>query len=86
MVDMLLRSGAAVDLPDSEANTPLHIAVTSNRMSVLKRLLEHGANPNAKNAAGWTPVHFAVQTGSVEALQALMNHGGDLRKRARKKL
>lgn len=86
MVDMLLRSGTAVDQPDSESNTPLHIAVIRNRVSVLKRLLEHGANPNAKNAAGWTPVHFAVQTGSVEALQALMSHGGDLRKKARKKL
>lgn len=85
LIDMLLRSGSAVDEPDSESNTALHRATKNQRLRVVQILLLHGADPNLMNAAGRTPVHIAVSTGSIEIVQTLVRFGGDLNRRARRK-
>lgn len=86
MIDMLLDNGIlVVDERDSDDNTALHLAVASQKPTVVLRLLYRGADPNAENAAGWTPLHIAVQIGSVEVVRAIVSHGGDLSKKARGK-
>ncbi len=66
-VRLLLEAGADpnVHLYDSQ-NTPLHLAITRERLcddhslgAVVDMLLKAGADPNASNASNWTPTHDA---------------------------
>jgi hypothetical protein len=59
----------------------LHDVVMSNKVHLLKKLLEAGANPNEPRtlgmAEGETPVHIAARLGNVEAVEMLLEHKGD---------
>lgn len=44
---------------DSEGNTPLHIAVLSERFEVCDLLVKHGANLEARNTKNQTPLELA---------------------------
>ena len=53
-------------------NTPLHLAVRSNRIDMIKILLLCGANPNVKNMFKETPLMMSV---SEEATHFLLDSG-----------
>src|SRR3954453_8818691 len=56
-VDRLLSSGAAVDEPGRNGETPLIIAALNDRQDIAALLLAHGADVQARNAGGFTPLH-----------------------------
>ena len=45
--------------------TPLFYAVMSERIAVVKCLLDHGADPDKADEAGLTPLHAAAGIGSL---------------------
>ena len=50
LVELLLDSGAFVNVPGCDNETPLHDAVTMNRVEVVRLLLARGADKQAKYA------------------------------------
>ncbi len=62
--------------------TPLHYAVRSGDLEVVKLLVENGADVNAVDYCGYTPIHIAIdfldgQEGA-DVLEYLIDHGADL--------
>ena len=63
IVPVLLEAGADPNAPDPDGNTPLHLAVVSERnhsLPAIRGLLEAGADPNVFDPDGNTPLHLAV--------------------------
>ncbi len=50
-----LSEGAAVNMPDEQGNTALHIAARANDNDIVQLLLSGGADPMAKDAQGRIP-------------------------------
>ncbi|KAK2596614.1 hypothetical protein QQS21_006290 [Conoideocrella luteorostrata] len=66
MVRHLLGRGARPDADDPapamEVNaSPLHVAVSKCRLSIVRILLQHGADPNAPDSSGATAIEVAEQ-------------------------
>jgi ankyrin repeat protein len=54
-ISQLLDAGTSINSVDPKTgNTPLHIAVLHNHITLCRFLLEHGAEPTAKNNNGET--------------------------------
>jgi len=60
-VELLLRAGASVDVPDKQGNTALFRAVSSFRGdgTTIQLLRQHGADPYLANNHGNSPVSSA---------------------------
>lgn len=53
--------------------TPLHIAIRTNQLSIFTTLLSnHNTTPNVQNAYGDTPLHLAVRLGHIEMAKQLL--------------
>lgn len=52
----LTRRGADLNLPDSQGQTPLHLAVTLGHLETVKRLIAGGADVNRPDGSGKTPL------------------------------
>ncbi|EGX53280.1 hypothetical protein AOL_s00006g146 [Orbilia oligospora ATCC 24927] len=81
---LILDSGVAVDLnaQDSEGNTPLHFAITSE--GIVKLLIKAGANPTIRNKKGDTVLVTAIHEGLSPTngnVLALLTSGTDIRER-----
>jgi ankyrin repeat protein len=77
IAQLLLRSGAAVDVPDRSARTPLHLAVERGSLVLVQALLERHAKPNERDRLGWTPLHHAAAKDKVAIARALLAGGAD---------
>lgn len=55
VISARLSEGAAVNLPDEQGNTALHIAAKANDNTIVQLLLNGGADPMAKDAKGRIP-------------------------------
>ena len=94
-VRVLLRAGADANRGREESGeTPLHHALSNNdsdRVSLVKLLLDHGADPNARTKPGirscnfWrdartrgeTPLHRAAAYAPAETIKMLLAAGAD---------
>src|SRR5690348_5735860 len=56
----------AVNIPDYDNNTPLHLAVLRGNTKLVAFLLSKGANVNARNHTGMTPLILAARGGQSE--------------------
>lgn len=70
VIELLLKSGATVDLPSGEGYTALFMAVISNRLEIVKRLLQAGANPSLF-VNGRTMMELAKEKGFKEIVKLL---------------
>jgi hypothetical protein len=76
----LIEDGA---IGDAELNgngnwTPLHSAVSNNRISTVKLLIDQGANINQQcECNGDTPLHAAAQNGYYGIVKVLIEAGAD---------
>jgi hypothetical protein len=77
-------SGADKEARDEEGQTPLHIAVWSEKPDCVEGLARAGADKEVKNADGETPLHVAARHGKLECLNALVRAGADKEARSRK--
>jgi len=53
-------SPTAVNAVDKARLTPLHCAVNSSALEIVRTLLRHGADPNAGDRDGLSPLHYAA--------------------------
>ncbi len=72
-------SGADVDRPSRNATrvAPLHSAVASGSVALVKLLLEHGAHPDGAEFLEATPLHSAAGHGNREMVELLLVAGAD---------
>jgi hypothetical protein len=80
--DLLRQNGADLDIRGRDRRNPLHAAVDSGNLEVVRKLIEYNpAYINAREVDGWTPLHWASEgrrfkDGSV--LQLLLEHGAGI--------
>ena len=60
--------------------TPLWCAAASNKLEVVKLLIDLGADINAASGTGGTPVLYACDVMNVKVIKYLVNHGADVNK------
>ncbi|KAJ1465675.1 ankyrin repeat-containing domain protein, partial [Baffinella frigidus] len=58
--------------------TPLHAAVRTKHLEVVRFLLGAGADKNAPDNDGHTPLHIAAIHGHPEVVRALLEAGADI--------
>ena len=78
IVKDLLAAGANINALDKNGDTPLHVAILTQRVPVVQVLLQSGADVTLKNSyKGDTPLHIAVDPSCRHAtmVQLLMKSG-----------
>uniref|UniRef100_A0A7S1XQ26 WW domain-containing protein n=1 Tax=Phaeomonas parva TaxID=124430 RepID=A0A7S1XQ26_9STRA len=78
--ELLLSSGAKVDVTNAEGKTCLHLACAlavpsgdqDNKIGIISSLLEAGGSPNLQDASGNTPLHYAVETNCLHGVESLL--------------
>lgn len=73
-VELVLRAGAKVNLPDSKGRLPLYRAC-QNSVETVQTLLAHGADPSLLNGNGSRPLNFCATFNLTDRLQALLEAG-----------
>ena len=71
----LLDQGAAIDARDQAGRTPLMLAVTQDRLELVRLLLARGADPNAADNAGNTPLQQATKRNLQDVAELLERAG-----------
>lgn len=61
-----------IDEPDSDGDTPLHLAAANGHTKAIHLLVQRGANTNKKDAQGNSPLYLAAQEGHVNAVAVLV--------------
>jgi ankyrin repeat protein len=80
-VQLLLDSGASVNVRQPNGITPLMIACKEGSKKVVKELIERNADINAQDVMGWTPLMWSVnhsKHGEMEVILLLLNAGADV--------
>eukprot|EP00878_Enallax_costatus_P029880 GHUV01032446.1.p1 GENE.GHUV01032446.1~~GHUV01032446.1.p1 ORF type:complete len:347 (+),score=127.73 GHUV01032446.1:1112-2152(+) len=54
---------------------PLHLAAITNRLNIVKLLIDKGANPTKQDNDGDVPLHWAATKGHIEMMEMLMDRG-----------
>ena len=80
VAELLIDSGADVNVMDAIGQTPLHGAATGGHKEVAELLITKGADVNAKVVSGakqgLTPLDAANETNHPETAALLHKHGG----------
>ena len=69
---MIEEKASLVNLKDPNGYTPLHYAISSNRIEMVKYLLSKKADINARTRHNYTPLHFAVMNRSEAIFKLVM--------------
>lgn len=72
MLDLLVKSGAKINLKDAHENTPLYYAVETGDEKLVEVLLSYGANIHTSCAADDTPLTLAVKLGRYDIAKKMM--------------
>jgi ankyrin repeat protein len=70
IVELLLKHGATVDVPDGNGNTALHIAASYDNPAAVEALVAAGASVDVKDAQGRTPAEVASSPELAARLRA----------------
>ena len=71
----MLDQGAIIDARDEAGRTPLMLAVTEDRVEIVRLLLARGADPNAADNGGHTPLQQATKR-NLQDVAALLQQAG----------
>lgn len=74
VIQDLLKFGANLSQQDSDSNQPLHLALPSASVEII-RLLLTPQNSHAANSEGERPLHLAAMNPRLEVLQLLLDAG-----------
>ena len=75
---LLIERGANPNIRDKDGNTPLHWASASNRMRMMRVLIDMGVDINDnKNKRNATPYQYASHYKSTNAQYLLIEKGAD---------
>jgi ankyrin repeat protein len=75
-IGRLLKSGAPVDVRDSHARTPLHVAIYRSQGPAALALIKGGADANALEAQKYDIVTIAAVADDVPMLKLALDNGG----------
>lgn len=76
---LLISNGADIHSSTVKyGDAPLHNAVNSTFIELIKLLIEKGADINAQNNDGWSPLHNAVNNKDIDAVKVLIKHGANV--------
>lgn len=88
VAELLLAQGARLSDVDNHRRSPIHWAVLSRRVDLLRLLLSHGTNDpfliDSYDDCGQTPLHTAVDMGFEPGVSILLEFGANVHSRARK--
>jgi ankyrin repeat protein len=76
IVELLLDSGAEINVRDREGYTPLHRAVSQQHEGVVSCLVRRGAKVNIPNKKKWTALHSAVCAGNTTIIETILQSDG----------
>ncbi|EHB01206.1 Ankyrin repeat domain-containing protein 31 [Heterocephalus glaber] len=77
LVQILIESGADVNLKDNAGWTPLHEASNEGFSDIIVELLKAGANVNCESIHGILPLHKAVASNHLKVTEILLQHGAN---------
>ena len=78
VIDLLVNAGIAVDVRDSDEETPLLNAIYSGHTPHVRRLLDLRADPNLFNRSSHeSAIHFAVSFDRIDMIPLLLKRGAD---------
>ncbi|CAI6341374.1 unnamed protein product [Periconia digitata] len=80
-IPMLLAHGASTDIPDNDGNTPLHEAISKNKIHAAVALLESHARTGKSNDKGVTPLHIAFDLANEELISTMLSYGANVVKK-----
>jgi ankyrin repeat protein len=80
-VERLLQQGVKVDGRDKSGKTPLHYAVQSKNVKVVRLLIQHGADVNATTFGNVTPLMLSVDMafGDPDIAMELLRAGANVK-------
>jgi len=81
LVELLIKSGSAINRQDSMGSTPLHIAVEMGYESICELLIANRADINAMDNQGVTPLHVGAKRSSPALVQSLISSGADVNRK-----
>ena len=74
-IELLLASGAGIDLVNVTGFSPLHHAAESGSVEAAVVLIAAGADVNLPNVAGATPLDTAVEQENWDVVEVLVENG-----------
>ncbi|XP_041367532.1 NF-kappa-B inhibitor epsilon-like [Gigantopelta aegis] len=66
-----------LNLQNHQFQTPLHLAVATRQLEVVRRLLEAGASRDCRDSLGNTPLHVACREGHADVVASLLSDGNN---------
>lgn len=75
VLDLLLDSGADVNMPSARGETPLHAAAALGRLAAVKTLLQRKANIMACDRYGFSVLAHAALNGHADLVEYLLGQG-----------
>ncbi len=78
---VLINSGADVNIASPEGLTPLHKAMKRDMAKTAQFLIHNGANIDATSSMGRTVLHHAVMLNAIRSLSVLIDSGADIHAR-----
>lgn len=76
ITDILLRSGAKVDICDKKSQTPFVLACRNGNIDTMELLLQKGAAPLHKYSLGRTALHDAIESRNMAMVKRLLEIPG----------
>ena len=77
ILDLLLESGADVNIPNSKYLAPIRVAISAGNADIVVKMIKHGAQLNACNLDRNAVLVNAAMMGSVEVVKCMLEHGLD---------
>ena len=77
VMELLVRSGADIELPTKGGTTPIMLAAMGNQAEIGKALISLGAEVNKVNKNGERALHFAIRYNSHKMLRILLETNTD---------
>lgn len=83
VVELLLASGARVDVRGSGGGTPLHMAALTGQTTLVRMLIDHGADVDARTEEGVTPLYQAAKKDEADVAELLIARGAEVNARTK---
>ncbi|XP_056617944.1 B-cell lymphoma 3 protein [Triplophysa dalaica] len=74
LIEIFRRAHRDLDIFNNLRQTPLHLAVITHQLNLVKALLDAGADPGALDRHGQTALHLCCEHGEANCLDVILRH------------